>query len=55
MNKIDEYGDKIYCEKDLSETQYYSAYNPETIYESAEELVEDYFEDCVIGEAGEQE
>lgn len=34
---------------------YYSAYNPETIYESAEELVEDYFEDCVIGEEGEQE
>ena len=34
---------------------YYSVYNPETVYESAEELVEAYFEDCVIGEVGEQE
>lgn len=31
-------------------TVYYSAYNPEEVYESAEELVEDYFEDCVIME-----
>ena len=82
MKKIYEYNDKIYCEKDLSETHdnyggdlydlywdashgdlrgtlcdttlYYSAYNPETIYDSAEELVEDYFEDSVIGEEGEQ-
>lgn len=37
------------------ETLYYSADNPETIYETAEELVEEYFEDCVVGEAGEQE
>ena len=37
------------------ETLYYSSYNPETQYDTAEELVEDYFEDCVIGEAGEQE
>ena len=83
MNKIYEYGDKIYCEEDLSETHdnyagdlydlywdashgdlrgtlheitlYYSTDNPETTYESAEELIEDYFADCVIGEAGEQE
>lgn len=26
-------------------TVYYSAYNPETVYEDYEELVEDYFED----------
>lgn len=37
------------------ETLYYSAYNPEKQYDTAEELVKDYFEDCVIGEAGEQE
>ena len=83
MGKIYEYGDKIYCDEDLSEeydnyygdlydlywdashgdlrgtlcdtTLYYSAYNPETIYDSAEELVEDFFDDCVIGEEGEQE
>ena len=83
MSKIYEYGDKIYCEEDLSETHdnyggdlydlywdashgdlrgtlcdttlYYQADNPETVYESAEELVEDFFEDSVIGEAGEQE
>lgn len=36
---------------DLCEvTVYYSAYNPEIVYESAEELVEDFFEYCVIGE-----
>lgn len=83
MSKIYEYGDKIYCDKDLSEeydnyggdlydlywdashgdlrgtlceaTLYYSEYNPETTYDSAEELVEDFFDDCVIDEAGEQE
>ena len=35
-------------------TLYYSVDNPEITYDSCEELVEDYFEDCVIGEAGEQ-
>lgn len=41
----------VLCDTEL----YYSVYDPETVYESAEELVEEYFEDCVIGEAGEQE
>ena len=36
-------------------TLYYSVYSPETVYESAEELIEDLFEECVIGEAGETE
>lgn len=35
-------------------TLYYSVYNPETVYETPEKLVENYFEDCVIGEAGEE-
>ena len=39
----------VLCEATL----YYSADNPEITYDSCEELVEDYFEDCVIGEAGE--
>lgn len=34
----------ILCE----ETVYYNAYQPETRYESYEELVEDYFEDSVV-------
>ena len=41
----------VLCDEEL----YYSAYDPETVYGSVEELVENYFEDCVIGEAGEQE
>lgn len=29
-------------------TVYYSAYNPETVYEDSDELVADYFEDDVV-------
>lgn len=35
------------------ETVYYSAYNPECIFETVEELVEDFFSDDVIGEVTE--
>lgn len=36
----------ILCES----TVYYHVYDPETTYESPEDLVESYFDDCVIGE-----
>ena len=34
----------ILCE----ETYYYNAYNPEVQYADADELVEDFFEDCEV-------
>lgn len=34
----------ILCET----TVYYNAYNPEVTYESAEELIEDTFENCTV-------
>lgn len=37
------------CNGELCEsTVYYSVYNPENVYESAEELVEDFFENCEV-------
>lgn len=42
------------CRGELcDETLYYSAYNPEVVYDNPEDLVEDFFEDCVIGEVEE--
>lgn len=38
--------DDVLCEV----TTYYSAYDPDTLYETAEELIESYFEDSIIGE-----
>lgn len=37
------HGDESGCL--CEETLYYSAYNPETVYNDADELVENYFED----------
>lgn len=37
------------CNGELCEsTVYYSAHNPEDVYESVEELVEDFFGDCEV-------
>jgi len=37
------------CSGELCEsTVYYSAYNPEETYEDSDELVEDFFDDCVV-------
>lgn len=37
------------CSGELCETTlYYSAYNPETVYDDVEDLVEDFFEDSEI-------
>ena len=61
--KDDDYGGDLYdlywelrkegalCES----TVYYSAYNPEEVYDTAEELVEHELEDYVIGEVQAEE